>query len=268
MPFIDVNDLNMYYELHGEGPNLLHISGSGADLRQTAPHLNGLNRDFLGLHYDQRCLGQTTFGDHEPTMFDFADDAASLCAALGWRRCRVAGSSFGGMVAQHLAIRHPDLVERLVLNCTSPGGAMASYPLDEAQDLPAAERTELMLSLMDTRYTAGSGDELPGLEGLTSQFRDGYARSASEESAKGFAKQLEARRHHDVTADLGLISAPTLVCAGSYDEIAPVANSEAIVAGIPQARLEVFEGGHLFMLQDPMLQDPRSLSVTLAFLLG
>ena len=163
MQFIEINDLSMYYELHGEGPNLLHISGSGGDLRLTAPHLNGLNRDFRGLHYDQRCLGQTTLGDHEPTMFDYADDAAALCAALGWGRTRVVGSSFGGMVAQHLAIRHPALVERLVLNCTSPGGAMPSYPLHELEARPLAERTELSLSLMDTRYTLGSGDELPGL---------------------------------------------------------------------------------------------------------
>ena len=262
MSFIEVNDLTMYYELHGRGPNLLHISGSGGDLRQTAPQLHGLNRDFLGLHYDQRCLGQTTLGDHEPTMFDYADDAAALCAALGWGRARVVGTSFGGMVAQHLAIRHPDLVERLVLNCTSPGGSLISYPLDELVDLPTAERTETSLSLMDTRYSAGSGEALPGLEGFTSQLRDGYARSVSAESDEGFAQQLEARRHHDVLADLGSISAPTLVCAGRYDGIAPVVNSEAIVAGVAQAQLEVFEGGHLFMLQDP-----RSLSVTRDFLM-
>ena len=262
MPFIEVNDLTMYYELHGEGPNLLHISGSGGDLRLTAPHLNGLNQDFLGLHYDQRCLGQTTLGDHPPTMFDYADDAASLCSALGWESARVMGTSFGGMVAQHLAIRHPALVERLVLNCTSPGGPLMSYPLDELVDLPAAERTEISLSLMDTRYNAGSGDALPGLDGFTSQLRDGYARSASAESAEGFAQQLEARRHHDVLADLGSISAPTLVCAGRYDGIAPLVNSEAIVTGITDSRLEVFEGGHLFMLQDP-----RSLAVTRDFLL-
>ena len=204
MPFIEVNDLTIYYELHGRGPNVLHISGSGGDLRQTAPQLHGLNRDFLGLHYDQRCLGQTTLGDHEPTMFDYADDAAALCAALGWGRARVVGTSFGGMVAQHLAIRHPDLVERLVLNCTSPGGSLISYPLDElGPTCPTAERTELIPFALWTLATAsGSGDELIGLEGLTSQFRDGYALSTSAESAKGFAKQLEARRHHDVTAGL------------------------------------------------------------------
>lgn len=263
MPFIEVNDLRMYYEFHGEGPNLLHISGSGSDLRLSAPNLHGLNQDFLGLHYDQRCLGQTSHGDHEPTMFDFADDAAALCAALGWRSTRVVGTSFGGMVAQHLAIRHPGLVERLVLNCTSPGGALPSYPLHELEALGEVERAESTLSLMDTRYTVGSGDDLPGLEGLTSHLRDRHNRWTSAESARGFTQQLEARRHHDVTAGLGLISAPTLVCAGRYDGIAPVANSEAIVAGIPGARLEVFEGGHVFMLQDE-----RSRAVTREFLLG
>ncbi len=263
MPFIEVNDLTMYYEFHGEGPNLLHISGSGGDLRLSAPHLNGLNQHFRGLHYDQRCLGQTTLGDHPPTMFDYADDAAHLCSALGWEITRVVGTSFGGMVAQHLAIRHPGLVERLVLNCTSPGGPLRSYPLDELEDLPTAERTETSLSLMDTRYVSDSGQGLPGLEGFTSQLRDGYARSVSAESAAGFAQQLEARRHHDVLADLGSISAPTLVCAGRYDGIAPLVNSEAIVALIPDSRLETFEGGHLFMLQDP-----RSLAVTRDFLLG
>jgi 3-oxoadipate enol-lactonase len=66
----------------------------------------------------------------------------------------------------------------------------------------------------------------------------------------GAVRQLEARRHHDVVADLGRIAAPTLVCAGVHDEIAPLANSEVIVAGVADARLERFDGGHLFLVQD------------------
>ena len=119
-----------------------------------------------------------------------------------------------------------------------------------------------MLSLMDTRYTAGSGGGLPGLEGFASQLREHGERSVTAEEAEGYTRQLQARRHHDVTADLGSISAPTLVCAGVHDGIAPVASSEAIAAGVADARLEAFEGGRVFMLQDP-----RSLSVTREFLL-
>ncbi|MFT5201359.1 MAG: 3-oxoadipate enol-lactonase [Candidatus Aldehydirespiratoraceae bacterium] len=249
MPHIDVRGLTMYFEFHGDGPPLLHISGSGADLRTTMPDRTPLNRTFTGLHYDQRGLGQTSPGDAQPTMEDFADDAAALCAVQGWDRCHVMGTSFGGMVAQHLAIRHRELVDRLVLNCTSPGGDAASYPLHELQHLSAEERADVWMPLMDTRYVAG--EDLPGLEGFTQLFRDRQSAELSAEAAAGNARQLEARRHHDATAGLGSITAPTLVCAGKYDAVAPIANSEKLVAAIPDATLKTFEGGHIFMLQDP-----------------
>ena len=80
MPFIHVGDLQIYYEFHGDGFPLLHISGTGGDLRRTFPAQSQLNKHFLGLHFDQRGLGRTSLGDHPPTMADIADDAAALCA--------------------------------------------------------------------------------------------------------------------------------------------------------------------------------------------
>lgn len=261
MAFIEVGDLTMYYELHGEGPPLLHISGSGGDLRTTAPGAHGLNADFQGLHYDQRGLGQTSAGDHPPTMADFADDAAALCSALGWDRCHVMGTSFGGMVAQHVAIRHPGLVDKLVLNCTSPGGDAPSYPLHELQELSPDGRADVWMPILDTRYVPG--EDIPGLGGFTKMMREGVAADRSAASQAGFSAQLEARRHHDANPGLPGISSPTLVCAGRYDGIAPVDNSERIVAAIPNATLDIFEGGHVFMLQDP-----RAVERTREFLLS
>lgn len=261
MPFLDVGDLTMYHEFHGDGPPLLHISGSGGDLRRTMPSSSPLNADFCGLHYDQRGLGRTSGGEGQPTMADFADDAAALCAAVGWNRCHVVGTSFGGMVAQHLAIRHPELVDKLVLNCTSPGGAQPSYPLHEIQELPPEERADAWMPVLDTRYVPG--EDIPGLGALTSYFREGQSAEQPADAAAGFARQLEARRLHDANAGLAGIGSPTLVCAGRYDGIAPVSNAEAIVAAIPDATLEVFEGGHIFMLQDP-----RAMERIREFLLG
>ncbi|MEO0492636.1 MAG: alpha/beta hydrolase [Actinomycetota bacterium] len=255
MPFVDVADIAIHHLRLGEGEPLLMISGSGGDLRETFPEAHPLNRHFDTVHYDQRGLGQTTAGDHPPTMADFADDAAGLCAALGWDRCRVVGTSFGGMVAQHLAIRHPELVERMVLNCTSPGGDLPSFPLHDAYALPAPEAAELRLRLTDTRYeTEGT---LPGLEMLVPRYRN-----AGEPSA-GFHAQLAARAAHDATAGLASIQAPALVCSGRYDGIAPVANGERLAELIPDAEFDVFEGGHLFMFQDR-----RSRERTLEFLLA
>ena len=98
---------------------------------------------------------------------------------------------------------------------------------------------------MDTRYEQTG--EIPGLEGLTSLFRAAQNAPMSDKAAKGW--QPRARRHHD--AGLAAIVAPTLVCAGRYDAIAPVSRSERIASEVPDARLQVFDGGHLFMMQDP-----------------
>ena len=71
-----------------------------------------------------------------------------------------------------------------------------------------------------------------------------------EAAAIGARRQLEARRGHDTWDRLTEIAAPTLVAAGRYDGIAPVPNSEALARRIPRATMQVFEGGHLFLLQD------------------
>ena len=251
MPLATVRGVAVYHEVHGSGPPLLHISGSGNDLRRSAPAHSGFNRAFTGLHYDQRGLGRTELGPTPPTMADFADDAAALAAAMGWHRFHVVGTSFGGMVALELAVRHPDSVDRLVLNCTSPGGSMPSYPLHELGDRSPTGQGDQWLALLDTRYDPAADEPIPGFGASLDLLREGATKPRDGDALEGFRRQLEARRHHDVEARLGSIVAPTLVCAGRYDGIAPPANSEAIAAGIPGAELAVFEGGHVFMLQDP-----------------
>ena len=247
MTYAHVGDLSIWYERRGDGPLALFISGSGADLRNKPSVFDGpLGAGFDLLAYDQRGLGQTSVPDGPYTMADYGDDAAGLLDHVGWESCAVVGVSFGGMVAQELAIRHPERVERLVLCCTSSGGAGApSYPLHTLVDLPQEERLSIQLGISDTRYGREWQDANPDAAEkifATMRGRDG--------AADGERRQLEARSHHDTYDRLDQITAPTLVCAGRFDGIAPVANSEAIAARIPQAELRVYEGGHLFLLQD------------------
>jgi 3-oxoadipate enol-lactonase len=182
-------------------------------------------------------------------MADYGNDAAALLDAVGWEDALVVGVSFGGMVAQELAIRHPARVRRLVLACTSAGGTGgSSYALHELADLAPEDALPLRFELLDTRWDADWREANPDMvRMLTEGFQ--LARTG-DPGAIGPRLQLEARSHHDTADRLGRIRCPTFVCGGRYDGIAPAANSEFLAGCIPGARLELFDGGHIFFLQD------------------
>lgn len=250
MPFQEINGLEMYVERHGSGPPLLNISGSGADLRNVQSDRIPLNKSFDVVYYDQRGLGQTSKPDGPYTMADYADDAAAVIAATGWESAHVVGTSFGGMVALNLAVRHPECVDKLVLNCTSPGGLLPSFPLEELEKMDAEAAIEMKLGLYDSRWNPAADDPIPGLGSFYDVMIERMRIEPEPETKRGYLLQLEARADHDVSRQLHRIEAPTLVCAGEFDDQAPLANSMALVDGIPNARLKVFQGGHLFLVQD------------------
>jgi len=239
-------DVDLYYERAGAGPRLLIVSGTGSDLQNPPRPWDwpGADRfDLVG--YDHRGLGRSVprDPDAQPAMGDFGDDVVALVDDLGWDDFSVIGISFGGMVAQELALRVGPRIRRLVLACTSCGGAGgSSYPLHELYALDPEARVDALVPLADTRAV----DDADLRELLRSYMGAGL----DPVVAVGLTRQLEARRHHDTYARLGDIVAPTLVAAGRYDGIAPLANSEVLAERIPHARLAVFDGGHGFMLQD------------------
>ena len=254
MPFATVRDLRMYYEIRGNGPRLLVISGTGGDLRRSPSIFEtSLAQHFEILAYDQRGLGQTSRPDTPYTMADYAEDANALLDAVGWNRSLVIGISFGGMVAQEYALRYPFRVERLVLASTSSGGAGgASYPLHELSDLTVEDYARRILCLSDTRRDAAWQTAHPDqFRGLLDQTLVGLQVGANEPGRQvGARRQLEARMRHDTFERLPALNMPIYICGGRYDGIATPANLEAMQKQIPGARLELFEGGHLFFMQD------------------
>ena len=252
MPLVQTATLNIYYEQTGSGDPLLFISGTGSDLRNKPNFMDGpAPKNFDTLAYDQRGLGQTEKPEMPYSMADYADDAAALLDTIGWSQVHVIGVSFGGMVAQELALRHPARVNRLVLACTSPGGdGGASYPLHELQDMKPDARARHMIPIADTRqnkdWAAANTDTYEAMVAFAAN--DPFSGEAGR--AKGAARQLEARRHHDTWDRLSNVPQPTLICGGKYDGIALPETQTKLAGRIPNATLALFEGGHLFMLQD------------------
>jgi 3-oxoadipate enol-lactonase len=265
MPHAKVGDIEIYYERAGAGPPLLFISGTGGDLRNKPGVFDGpLAGSFDLLAYDQRGLGRTEKPDVPYSMTGYADDAAGLMDAVGWDQALVMGVSFGGMVAQELVLRHPAKVRRLVLACTSPGGAGgASYPFHEIGDMDRLERSRLLIPIADTRRGVTWAAANPALydQILALGAADPFAGEPNH--AMGALRQLEARATHDTWDRLPAIACPVMIAAGRYDGIALPAAQERMASRIPGARLQFFEGGHLFMIQDR-----TAIPAMSAFLLG
>lgn len=136
MPGSAVNGVPLYWERAGSGPRLLFCNGSGSTL------------------------------DDARLLVNLAADAVGLMETAGWRSCRVLGVSFGGMVAQELAVTSPERVERLALACSSAGGeGGSSYPLEKLLQLPPEERIAAGLKVVDRRWDERWLDDHPAESG-------------------------------------------------------------------------------------------------------
>ncbi len=199
-------------------------------------------------------------------MVDYAGDANALLDELGWDHCLLMGISFGGMVAQEFALRYPQRVERLVLACTSSGGAGgASYPLHELAGLQLEDYVRHILQLRDIRQDRTWREVNPvQFQTLFDETLASLRVGADELRRQvGARRQLEARAIHDTYNRLPNLRMPVYICGGLYDGIAKPANLKAIQKQIPGSHLELFEGGHLFYIQDP-----RAFERIVAFLKG
>jgi 3-oxoadipate enol-lactonase len=251
MPTAHLNGIDIYFERSGQGKPLLFFNGSGATLESTGPLIEPFRAKFDVLVHDQRGLGRTEIPPGPYSMKDYAADGVALMDFVGWSSCRVIGVSFGGMVAQEFAVTSPQRVERLVLACTSPGGTGgSSYALHELGPADDPGRLERLLPLTDTRFTPEYLAGHPADQAMASLVAAHMTGTKSEEQQRGEREQLLARSAHDVVDRLANITSPTLVAAGRYDGIAPLANSEAIASRIPDSQLKVYEGGHVFFIQD------------------
>ncbi|HUR84030.1 MAG TPA: alpha/beta fold hydrolase [Solirubrobacteraceae bacterium] len=225
---------------------VLLLCGIGAKRQGWYKQLPVLGRRFRTLALDVRDVGDSDPADGPYSIGDLADDVAGLADERGIERCGVVGISMGGFVALELALRRPALVERLVLVVTSAGGATRVPTSPEVRALlaPGAETVE---SGAGARRVT-SAVAAPGYADRHPEEVDTWVQIARYRpmSVEAYGRQLRACRAHDVAARLGEITAPTLVIHGDVDPLVPLENGRVLAAGIPGARLVVYEDtGHI-----------------------
>jgi 3-oxoadipate enol-lactonase len=240
------------YVRRGEGEPLLLIQGMGGNhLSWGEPFLEALGRDFDLVAYDHRGVGRSSRVTDPFTLVELADDAAALLDALGWESAHVVGVSMGGMVAQELALRHPERIRTLTLGCTYCGGEGSALASNEV----STKLAEALMSGDPDRAIATSYEVnvSPGYGADQSAYATFYEMATALPTAVPVIMlQVQAIDAHDTLDRLGEITAPTLVIHGTADELLPYSNAVLIASRIPGARLETVEGvGHMFWWEQP-----------------
>jgi 3-oxoadipate enol-lactonase len=255
MPYTSSADIRIHYQRKGKGCPVLFLGGVGGDLR-SKPNVfdSPLAECFDILSFDQRGTGLSDKPDVSYTLEQYALDAATVMDAVNWDSAHVIGVSFGGMVAQELALRRPQRVRSLVLCCSTAGGAGgSSYPIHELSSLSPTERSRRMLAIGDERYNeawqAAHAGETECM--LKAAAADASPFLKEPGGIVGISRQIEARSHHDCYDRLPSIRVPSLVCGGKYDGQARPEAVSNLHGQIPAAELRFFEGGHRFLSQDP-----------------
>jgi pimeloyl-ACP methyl ester carboxylesterase len=250
MPLAELGDISLHYREHGDGDPVLGIMGFSLDQRFWAAQIPAVTATNRFIVFDNRGTGRS--GREAPTSIDqMADDAVHLLDHLEIDRTVVFGVSMGGAIAQSLVLRYPERVRALILAVTW------ARPLEYmrrrhglAVDLVSSAGPEALvqgsLLWMFSPEFFEMGRET--IDRMVAAFLSDTGPEAVE--AETLLAQMDAIDKHDVVAQLGSISVPTLVLGGRRDIMVPGFASEELAAAIPGAELTMFETGHGCMIEE------------------
>jgi pimeloyl-ACP methyl ester carboxylesterase len=249
MPLARVRDIEMYYEVHGEGFPLVLIRGFGSNADHWYCQVPVFSQQFRVVVFDNRGVGRSDRPDHPYTIPMMAEDTVGLMDVVGIPCAHVLGISMGGMIAQEIALRQPGQVKGVVLACTHCGGFRAMPPAQRVSEI-FAEYIEsgspaAALKVLTCLFTERTLREAPD---LVKEYAEVSARHPAE--TRVLLHQWEAIRGHDTWERLARIKSPTLVTTGDDDVLIPPENSRVLAERIPGARLEIIRGGgHQFVVE-------------------
>ena len=253
MPYRQLDDLRIYYEVHGQGAPLVMIRGLGSNLDHWYAQAPTFSQYYKVIMFDNRGIARTNDPGGDYTVPMMAADTLGLMDGLELQKAYVMGLSMGGMIAQELAINCPDRVKGLVPFCTHCGGTEQVGPSPEVSALfkemvfeNTPEAKVKAASTLFDRQTLEHSPEIPTY----------YSEVSLKNPAKAeiLIKQWQAVLQHDTFDRLPRITAPTLVITGAEDLLIPPANSKTLAEKIPRAELMIIPGGgHQILIEQPAL---------------
>lgn len=264
LPSIKVNDINMYYEVHGDGFPLVMILGASANIDWWTPEIiEQCSQNYKTVIFDNRGAGRTDKPEIDYSIKMFADDTVGLMDALNIERAHMLGASMGGMIAQELVLNYPERVEKLVLGCTHCGGSKQILPSDDfikqtRSSLKNLSPEEIVQEELPLYFTEDFFKNNP-------EFIESYKQRLliSPTPIDAYQRQLNAVLVFRSYRRLKNIEAPTLVIHGKRDIVVPPENAEILAENIPGAKLLLIDNAaHVYFLPD----SDKVFSSTLEFL--
>jgi 3-oxoadipate enol-lactonase len=253
MPYAKVNDARLYYEVQGKGPTVLLLHPVGLDLTCWESQVGALLPSFRVLRVDLRGHGRSVAPPPPYSLSGSAADVHSLLLQLQVAPAHVIGLSFGGMVAQLVALEHPGDVRSLVLAdtiCTlSPEARRAMRERGEAAK--GGGMASVIESTLQRWFTSAFMD---------SEIVARCRQRLLADDVQGWAATWDAISEMDTEPRLKEIGVPTLVMIGEVDLSVPVSRARAMADLIPGAIFHVIAGApHMAPLEQPDLFNPPVL---------
>jgi len=250
MPMANVNGININYRVDGQGETVIMISGAGANLSVWRFQVGYFKKYYRTITFDNRGVGKSDKPAGPYTFKTMADDTSCLLNHLGIEKAHVIGVSMGGMIAQELAISHPEKVDKLVLGCTfARRDETSGFSSEYNKEIEAYEKSSR--DKANQRRLASAGIDLGINKRSYRVFLLPLMKFAVRLSEpKGVDEQFGALSTFDVVDRLGMIKAPTLVITGTEDRVIKPTSSEVIANLVPKAKLvKVPGGGHNFPIE-------------------
>jgi 3-oxoadipate enol-lactonase len=240
MPYAEVQGTRIYYEFDDVPgrPVLMLANSLGTNLSMWARQAEAFHRHFSVLRYDARGHGRSDVPEGPYTIAQMGGDAVGLLDALGLGRVNFCGLSMGGMVGLWLGVHAAGRIDRLVLaNTAAKIGTTEGWD-KRIQEVQEGGIASVLPALLERWFTADfRAAEVPAVAGTAAMLMstpvDGYVASCA------------AVRDMDQRADLGKITAPTLVVFGSEDQVTTPEDAEVLVNGIRSARRLRLHAAHL-----------------------